>query len=80
MNNVRNAVAKRIQELLEEKHITQYRLAMNSGLAHSTISTIMNSDSNDVRLSKVISIAGGFDMTVSQFLDSPLFDEENLYL
>ena len=76
----REAVAKRINELLKEKKMTRYRLSMNSGVAQSTIGTIINSDMDDVKFSRIILIAGGFDMTVSQFLDSPLFDEDNLKL
>ncbi len=77
-NNVNRAVALRITQLLKEKNITQYRLAINSGLNHSTIKNIINETVKDNMLSTVILIADGFGMTVSQFLDSPLFLEENL--
>lgn len=42
------------------------------------IKNIMHETIKDSYLSTVIMIAGGFDMTISEFLDSPLFDEENL--
>ena len=77
-NNVNRAVALRISQLLKEKNISQYRLAMNSGVTHSTLKNIMHETVKDNLLSTVILIAGGFDMTVSEFLDSPLFLEENL--
>ena len=78
MNNVNNALVIRIKELLKEKKITRYRLAMNSGVSHSTLKNIMNETVKDNLLSTTILIANGFGMTVSQFLDSPLFNEENL--
>ncbi len=78
MNNVNRAVALRISELLRKKGITQYRLAMNSGVTHSTLKNIMHETIKDNLLSTIIQIAGGFDMKVSEFLDSPLFDEDNL--
>ena len=78
MNTVNHAIALRIGELLKEKGITRYRLAMNSGVTHSTLKNIMHETVNDNLLSTTILIAGGFDMTVSEFLDSPLFLEENL--
>ncbi len=78
MNSVNRAVALRIKELLKQKGITQYRLAMNSGVTHSTLKNIIHETIKDNLLSTVILIAGGFDMTVSEFLDSPLFLEENL--
>ena len=75
---VNQALAQRINELLKEKHITRYRLAMNSGVPHPTLKNILHDTINDNRFSTIILIAGGFDMTVSEFLDSPLFLEENL--
>ncbi len=78
MNNVNHALALRINELLKEKHITRYKLAMDSGVPHSTLKNIIHETVNDNLLSTTILIARGFEMTVSQFLDSPLFNEVNL--
>ena len=78
MNNVNHAVALRIEELLKEKGMTRYRLAMNSGVTHSTLKNIIHETVSDNLLSTTILLASGFDMTVSEFLDSPLFYEENL--
>ncbi len=78
MNNVNRAVALRISQLLKEKGITQYRLAINSGVTHSTLKNIIHETVKDNLLSTIILIAGGFEMTVSEFLNSPLFLEENL--
>lgn len=77
-NSVNRALALRIEELLKEKNMTRYRLAMNSGVTHSTLKNIVHETVKDSLLSTAILIAGGFDMTVSEFFDSPLFDEENL--
>jgi transcriptional regulator with XRE-family HTH domain len=77
-NSVNRAVALRISQLLKEKNMTQYRLAMNSGITHSTLKNIIHETVKDNLLSTVILIASGFNMTVSEFLDSPLFLEENL--
>lgn len=77
-NSVNRAVALRISQLLKEKNMTQYRLAMNGGITHSTLKNIIHETVNDNLLSTVILIATGFNMTVSEFLDSPLFLEENL--
>ena len=78
MHTVNEALALRIEELLKERKITRYRLAMNSGLTHSTLKNIIHQTVKDNLLSTTILIASGFDMTVSEFLNSPLFDEENL--
>ncbi len=78
MNTVNHALALRIEELLKEKNITRYKLAMESGVPHSTIKNIMHETVKDNLLSTTILIANGFGISVSEFLDSPLFDEENL--
>lgn len=78
INNVNHALSLRIQELLETKEMTRYRLAMNSGVNHSTLKNIIHETVKDNLLSTTILIARGFDMTISEFLDSPLFDEQNL--
>lgn len=78
MNNVNHALVLRIQQLLEEKKMTRYRLAMESGVSHSTLKNIMHETVKDNLLSTAILIANGFGMTVSEFLDSPLFAEQNL--
>ncbi|MBP3431428.1 MAG: helix-turn-helix transcriptional regulator [Clostridia bacterium] len=77
---VNKAVATRIAELLKEKKMTRYKLAMRSGVTHSTLKNILNETISDNKLSTIILIAGGFDMTVSEFLSSPLFDEDNLMI
>ena len=78
MNNVNHALALRIKELLNEKNMTRYKLAMQSGVPHSTLKNIIHETVADNLLSTTILIASGFGMTVSDFLDSPLFDEQNL--
>ena len=40
--NLNKAVALRISELCREKNITLYRLAMNSGITHSTLKNIIH--------------------------------------
>ncbi len=78
MHTVNHALAMRIQELLTEKKMTRYRLAMESGVSHSTLKNIINETVKDNLLSTTLLIASGFDMTVSEFLDTPFFAEENL--
>ncbi len=72
------AVSKRISELLEENNMTQYKLSMKSGVPQSTLSTIMKCSFPSMKLRIVYEICEGFEITMTQFFDSPLFDRENL--
>ena len=75
---VNDAVAKRVSVLLQEKHMTQYRLEQNSGIQHGSMQCIMNGRNKTVTLSTVILLAKGFDMPLSEFLDDEIFRSEKL--
>jgi transcriptional regulator with XRE-family HTH domain len=75
---VSEAISKRILALIKERNITRYRLATNCGLWHQTIDYIINHKSSDVKGGTIAQIASGFNMTLSEFFDDPLFSEENL--
>lgn len=72
------ALAERINELLAEKGMTQYRLAMNSGVAAQNIDHIRRQRNQTNAVNLVFQIAQGFGMTLKEFFDSPLFDIENI--
>ena len=73
---VNDAVAKRISKLLREKDMSQYRLEQESGIQHGSMQCIMNGRNKTVTLSTLLLLAKGFDMTVSEFLDSDLFQSD----
>lgn len=75
---VNDAVAKRILSLLEKHNISQYRLEQLSGIQHGSMQCIMNGRNKTVTLSTVIMLAKGFNMSVTEFLDDPIFSPENL--
>lgn len=76
------AVAERIRELLSKNNITQYKFEQVSGIAHGHLGHILygrKSGSNKtLSFTTVVLIAQGFNMSLSQFLDSPIFDYEKL--
>lgn len=74
------AVCKRMKQLLKEKHMTLYKLALNSGVLHATLNRIANNVNKSVNLSTLIQIANGLDMEVWEFLNDPLFKEDALKL
>ena len=78
--SISQTVAKRIAELLKEKNISQYKLEYNACLSHKTTKSIMKDKAKGVNLKTIIAIADGFNMSVSQFLDSELFEYNNLIM
>ena len=72
------AVAKRINQLLLEKKMTQYRLEQDSGIQHGTMNGIMSAKNKGIELNTVIMIAKGFGLSVIEFLDDPVFLSDTL--
>lgn len=71
-----DAVAKRINNLLRERKMTQYRLERNSGLIHGALDRILNGQNKTVTLTTIYKLARGFDMTYLEFLDDDIFKNE----
>ena len=75
---VNNAVAKRIEQLLKEKGMSQYKLEQKSGIQHGSMQCIMNGRNKTVTLSTVIMLARGFDMSLTDFLSDDIFQSSEL--
>lgn len=72
------AVSIRIEELMKERKITQYRLSILSGVSQSTIGDIRWQRNKSVNLRIIYEIAQGFKMDLIQFFNSPVFEGENI--
>ena len=76
--NVCQAVAKRINDLLERNKITLYRLEQESCILHGTMMRIMHGLNKNITLKTVMQIAEGFHMSVLEFLDDDIFRSDDL--
>ena len=72
------AVSARLKELLRERDMTQYQLYMKSGVPKSSIGNIVNCAYDSVKLRVIHEICQGLEINISDFFDSPFFDETNL--
>ena len=71
----KEAVAQRILELCRERNIAVNALANISGVSPSTIYSMLNKKSQNPGVVSIKKLCDGFEITVRQFFDSPLFDE-----
>ena len=69
-----SAVARRIDELLMERNLTQYKLAKLAGIAEPTISAIRRQRNKTVSLNVIYAIADGFEMSLSEFFTAEYFN------
>ena len=61
-----NYIIDRIEQLCEQKQMSRYRLAQKSGIAQSSISTLLNRQSIPT-IATLEKICKGLDMTLAQF-------------
>ena len=69
------AVKQRIIDLCAERNIAVNALANISGVAPSTIYSMLNTKSQNPGVVSIKKICDGLEITVRQFFDSPLFDD-----
>ncbi len=72
------AVSERLSELLKKQGMTNYQLHIRSGVPKSTIGNLVNCMYESVKLRVIHEICQGLDISITEFFNSPLFNEENL--
>ena len=73
--NTKEAVAKRIIELCNERNIATNALANNSGVSPSTVYSMLNEKSQNPGVVSIKKLCDGLDITLREFFDSPIFDD-----
>ena len=76
--NTNDVVAKRILQLLNERHLSQYKLEQKSCVYHGAMNRILTSKNNGITLATVYKIARGFNMTIDEFFDDDIFRSEDI--
>ena len=71
----KEAVAQRIIDLCAERNIAINALANISGVAPSTIYSMLNTKSQNPGVVSIKKICDGLEISVREFFDCPLFDE-----
>lgn len=73
-----DAVILRIEQLCLERKMTKYQLFKASGVPQSTLTSIKKKRSGSAKLITLYWICEGFDISMKEFFDSPLFQRENI--
>lgn len=76
METLGTQIAKRINEFLFERGMSLYALAKYSGLSLSTLKNLYTKHTKSPSLALVYKICDGLDVTIGEFLDSPLFEKD----
>ncbi len=76
--SIAEALAARVEELLKQHNITQYRLSMLSGVSQATISDIRLKKNRAVNVRILYELSQGFGMDLADFFDNHLFRNGNI--
>lgn len=73
-----DAVILRIEQLCIEQNKSKYDLFLTSGVPQSTLTSIKKKRCQSVKVSTLYAICEGFDISLQEFFNSPLFERENI--
>lgn len=76
MKTIGEAVAKRIDEILYKKGMSLYGLSKKTGLPLSTLKNLYTKHTKSPTLTLIYKICDGLEITIDEFLNSPLFRRE----
>ena len=71
----KEAIAKRILELCEERNIAINALANSSGVSPSTVYSMLNEKSQNPGVASIKKLCDGLEISIREFFDSDLFDD-----
>lgn len=71
----KDAVAKRILDLCEERSLAVNALASEAGISPSTIYSMLNEKSQNPGVVSIKKICDGLEISVRDFFDCDLFDD-----
>ena len=72
--DIGTAVRQRILELCKERGITVNKLSYLCGLTQSTLNNITGGRNKSMTVSTLKKICDGFEISVRDFFDAPLFE------
>ncbi len=72
---IKEAVERRILELCDKNKIAVNNLANISGIAPSTLYSMLNEKSKNPGVVSIKKICDGLDISIREFFDSDLFDD-----
>lgn len=72
---VKDAVAKRFEELCSERGIRPNELANRAGVTPSTVYSMMDPSRRTVSITTIKKLCDGLEITLGQFFSCPMFDE-----
>lgn len=77
---ISEAFKLRLQECLDERSTTLFKLCRENGIGRSTIINLYKGNSRSPKLATLYEICDALNISILEFLNSPLFSRENVEL
>lgn len=74
MTSVKEAVAARFVELMQERSIKTNELAVRSGVTPSSVYSMLDPRRKEVSVNLVKKLCDGLDLTLGEFFSAAVFD------
>lgn len=71
---INTAITERILKLCKERNITINKLADLSLITQSTLSNIVNGNSNDPKILTIVRVCEGLEISLAEFFDDNVFN------
>ncbi len=80
MKTVADVFVDRLNRLMDEKGLNQYKLAELSGVPYPTIKSMFQRRTHSVDLTTIVKLAYGLGVSASELIDDENLDAEKLNL
>ena len=70
-----DAIRKRIYDLLKQNNMKLFDLSKAAGVSLPTISDFLKNDAKNLRTDTLLHICEGFNISLKDFFDNPLFND-----
>lgn len=67
------AIRQRIINLAIENDVSLHQLSLDAGIPYSTLSSFLNGKSEDPKISTILHICEGLNISLQEFFDDELF-------
>lgn len=76
MMTLSNAIKQRIIDIASKKGITLHKLALQSGVPYSTLSSFLNGKCTSMTLTTLLHICEGANISIKDFFNDPMFTKK----
>ncbi len=80
IKTLNEVVVNRLYKFMDERKLSQYKLAQLSGVPFPTLKSIMQRRTKGITLKTIILLSNGLGIKPSEFLDHPSFESDNIDL